>query len=230
MFRIVQPYNWLIYSCINSELRRIFEHYARGRLIDVGCGEKPYRDLAASYVDEHIGVDHEKTAHDTSNVDAFGTAYQLPFDGESFDTVLCTDVLEHLEEPSIAVAEAWRVLRAGGHAIYTAPMFWHLHEEPRDYYRFTKYGLEYLFVKNGFEVVEIKALSGFILTFAQELVYFLYELRRGGIVNPLWWLIPPAAQVIQGIAYVFNKFDRSENFSAEYAAVVRKPIRGTIRT
>jgi SAM-dependent methyltransferase len=137
--------------------------------------------------------------------------------------VLCTDVLEHLEEPALAISEACRVLRSGGYAIYTVPLFWHIHEEPRDFYRYTTYGLRYLFEKSGFEIIEISALSGFSVTFTQEIVYFLYRYRRGGWINPFWWIIPPLGHVIQLLGYGLNKIERTEMFTCEYIVVARKP-------
>jgi hypothetical protein len=101
-------------------------------------------------------------------------------------------------------------------------LFWHLHEEPRDFYRYTKYGLKYLFEKNGFEIVELKPLSGFWVTFGQELVYYLYRFRKGGRLNPLWWIIPVLGIFIQGICYLLNKIDHSEEFTWMYLLVARK--------
>jgi len=224
MFKLARSHNWLIFAIINPSLENRLSRYAHGTLLDIGCGEKPYKEMAAPYVREHIGVDHEATFHDKSNIDLPGTAYRVPLEDNSVDCVLCTDVLEHLEEPKEAVAEAFRVLKPGGSAIYTVPLFWHLHETPRDFYRFTKYGLQYLFESNGFEVVEITALSGFIVTFSQELVYYIQQYRKGGKINPLWWLIPPVSHCIQAFAYLMNKIDKSVDFTIEYIAVARKPL------
>lgn len=224
MFKLTRPYNWLIFSLINPELEKMLKQYATGRMIDIGCGVKPYQAMASPYVREHIGLDHEDTIHDKSHIDYFGDAYHIPFDDNFFDSALCTDVLEHLEEPHLAIAETWRVLKPGGYAIYTVPLFWHLHEQPRDFYRYTKFGLNYLFQKNSFEVIEIKALSGFLAMLAQESVYFLWRFRHEGGVNPLRWLIPPLGMVIQRAAYLLNKIDKSEDFTMEYIAVVRKPL------
>lgn len=225
MFKLTRSHNWLIFSLINHSLEKRIKKYCSGRLIDIGCGIKPYFEMTAPYVDEHIGVDHVETFHDRSNIDIFGSAYKMSVESEDYDTVLCTDVLEHLEEPGKAITEACRVLKPGGYAIYTVPLFWHLHEEPRDFYRYTKYGLHYLFEKNGFELVEIKALSGFFVTFAQELVYYIQRFRRGGKVNPMWWLVPIISFFIQLSAYLLNKIDNSEEFTIEYIIVARKPIK-----
>jgi len=82
-----------------ANLRNAVRKYARGRLIDIGCGEKPYAEMAKPYVTEHIGIDHEGTLHDKTNIDRFGTAYEIPAEDGEFDSAICTAVLEHLEEP-----------------------------------------------------------------------------------------------------------------------------------
>ncbi len=106
--------NILINRIHARQLKQFGSKYLYGHLIDIGCGTKPYKDLLAPYVTEHIGVDHKDTLHDKSNIDRFGTAYDLPAEDEEFDCALCSAVLEHLEEPELAIKECWRVLRRGG--------------------------------------------------------------------------------------------------------------------
>jgi len=221
-FPLTRYYNWLIYSVINPKLNEILMKYARGRMADIGCGIKPYKDMASKIVSEHIGIDHADTFHAKTNVDLIGTVYNIPTADESFDTILCTDVLEHVEEPGAAIAEALRILKKGGYGIYTVPFYWHLHEEPRDFFRYTKYGLRYLFEKNGFEVVEIIALSGFWVTFGQQMAYYLTQFRNESRIHPLHWLLPPIIVLIEAIAFLLGKIDRSENFTIEYLIVVKR--------
>jgi SAM-dependent methyltransferase len=210
---------------VQGIFQRIFrekaQKYFSGRLIDIGCGTKPYKDLLAPYITEHIGIDHEETLHGKSNIDRFGTAYNLPAEDEEFDCALCTAVLEHLEEPELALKECYRVLKRGrGVAIYSVPFIWHLHEEPRDFYRFSKYGLKYLFEKAGFEIIEIKALSGFWVTFGQLFVYNIYRFNRGPLrIVPI---IPALGLAIQGISYFLDKIDKTEQWTWMYMVVARK--------
>jgi SAM-dependent methyltransferase len=213
--------NLLVNHIHDKELRRRAMQYCRGRLIDIGCGTKPYKDMLHPFVTEHIGSDHFGTLHVKDNVDLWGTAYQIPAESESFDSALCTAVLEHLEEPEKAMRECFRVLKPGGCAIYSVPFIWHVHEEPRDFYRFSCYGLEYLFHKTGFEVLEIKALSGFWVTFGQLLVYNLYRYKKG----LLRWLgiIDLLGILIQFISWMLDQVDKSEQWTWMYMAVVRKP-------
>jgi SAM-dependent methyltransferase len=221
---LAQPHNWLIHRVLASELRRQIGLYAQGRLVDIGCGEKPYRDLVAPFVAEHIGVDHGYSPHGLDAVDIVAPAYDIPLPSGSVDTVLCTDVLEHLEEPGAAVREAARLLRPGGHAIYSVPLFWHLHEEPRDFFRFTSHGLRYLFEAATLEVVTIVPLSGFVLTFAQELSYFMQSFARGSVWNPSRMLVATFCHVVQVVALVLNRIDPTHAFSVEYVAVARKSL------
>lgn len=113
--------------------------YAEGYLLDVGCGSKPYHALFN--LNAYVGVDWPQSGHSQQTVDAFADAQILPFASNSFDTVLCTEVIEHLPQPWTAVAEMARVLKPGGCLILTAPFVHNLHEQPHDYFRFTGYGL-----------------------------------------------------------------------------------------
>jgi SAM-dependent methyltransferase len=217
------PLNWLIYYLAEVtylEYRDV-RGYIKGRLVDIGCGEKPCKVIWAPVVSEHVGVDHEDTCHDRSNIDIFSSAYNIPVESESFDSAICNAVLEHLEEPELAIRECYRILKPNGIAIYSVPFIWHLHEEPRDFYRFSKYGLTYLFKKVGFRILELKALSGFWITFGQLFVYNLYRLNLG----PLKWfrLIDIAGVLIQLAAYLLDKMDRTEQWTWMNIIVVEKP-------
>ena len=190
-------------------------------MIDIGCGTKPYEDLVRPFVESHVGVDHPVSLHSRSKVDLSGTAYSIPTEDASFDSALCTAVLEHLEEPEAALRECNRVLVPGGYAVYTVPFIWHIHEEPRDFYRFTRFGLAHLFGKAGFVDVEVRALSGFAVTFGQLLVYRLQSLNKG-VVRRLG-IVTAVGLLIQGFAYVAGRFDKSERWTWMYLVSARKP-------
>ncbi|MDJ0674818.1 MAG: methyltransferase domain-containing protein [Calothrix sp. MO_167.B42] len=212
--------NLLINLIHDQELKSCASRYLEGKLLDIGCGTKPYKNLLSNYIKEHIGIDHESTSHDKSNIDLIGTAYQIPVEDYSFDSAICTAVLEHLEEPELALRECNRVLKSNGIAIYSVPFIWHLHEEPRDFYRYSKYGLKYLFEKTGFEILELKALSGFWVTFGQLLVYNLYRLNRSFL---RWFrLIDAIGLFIQAFSYCLNKIDKTEKWTWMYMVVVKK--------
>jgi SAM-dependent methyltransferase len=140
--------DWLVLRELSRDVARALDAHARGRLLDVGCGEKPYAGLAGN-VAQWVGFDHPSNA----SADVRGHAESMPFDDASFDTVLCTQVIEHVPEPRAVLAECARVLRPGGTLIVSAPQYWEVHEAPHDYYRFTPIGLEHLIRGCGLEVV-----------------------------------------------------------------------------
>lgn len=212
--------NLLVSRIVRGKIRAAAPDYLHGRLIDIGCGRKPYRELLAPFVSEHVGVDHEESMHGSDEVDLMGSAYAIPAPDGSFDSALCSAVLEHLEEPEAAIRECFRVLREGGTAVFSVPFIWHLHEEPRDFFRFSKHGLHYLFEKAGFEIVAIEPLSGFWVTFGQLFVYNLYRFNRG----PLRAIVPAIGLAIQGAAYGLDKIDKSEQWTWMYLVKARKPI------
>lgn len=215
-----KSFNWLILRIFQEKFFDLSQKHLKGRLIDIGCGIKPYKAFLSSFVSEHIGVDHQIGPHDKENVDLIGTAYSIPVKDSSFDSAICTAVLEHLEEPERALKECHRVLKPNGIAIYSVPFIWHLHEEPRDFYRYSKYGLKYLFEKTGFEIVELIPLSGFIVTFTQLLLYYLQQFNKGilgklKVVSFIAWLF-------QNLAYKLNRRDSSKAWTWMYIVVARK--------
>lgn len=214
--------NWLVHHIADRALKHAIDLHATGWLLDVGCGLKPYTRFTTGLA-RHVGVDHPQSQHGSSRVDVASSALHLPFKNQSCDTVLCTAVLEHIEEPFIALSEASRVLKPGGKAIYLVPFIWHIHEEPRDFFRYSRYGLEYLFGKAGFTIRELRALSGFWVTFGQLFVYQLYRFHRGPL--RLLPVIPILGMLVQLVALGLDRIDRSEKWTWAYLVVGEKSIR-----
>ena len=222
-FKLTDP-AYMVIRRTTPLLIAAMERYLTGRVLDIGCGEKAKKLLANTNITEYIGLDHEHSMHDQSNVDLFGTAYDIPVPDESFDGALCTAVLEHLEEPQRALQESFRILKKGGFAIYTIPFFWHLHEEPRDFYRYTKFGITHLFESVGYEIVNIHAMSGFWLTFGSEWNYYIQFLARGPL-KPLVKLIVALGNLALPLV---DRLDRKMHSHTErwtwcYIVVARKP-------
>lgn len=136
------------------ELADLVEH---GVILDLGCGVKPYEPLLARPGDRWLGVDNPPTMQGSYGTftlaDVFADCHHLPFADGYFDSVVCTQVLEHVADPERVLSEAARVLRPGGVLLLTAPMLWPLHEEPYDFFRYTQYGLRHLLGRAGLEVV-----------------------------------------------------------------------------
>lgn len=128
-----------------------------GRVIDVGCGHKPYRALVGPGVTEYVGVDREDGDADA---DVRALAHALPFSDGTFDAAISLQVMEHLRDPPACVREMVRVLRPGGRVVITAPGVWPLHESPHDYWRFTRFGIEALLRDAGLVDLRVVPLGG----------------------------------------------------------------------
>lgn len=152
-----------------ESIYRFVEEQARllaggSRVLDVGAGEAPYREL----FDEHVYVtlDHADTPH-SGKVDLHGAADSIPAEHGSFDAVVCTQVLEHVPRPPQALQELRRVLRPGGVLIATVPFAWEEHESPYDFFRYTRYGIEQLLVDAAFTEIEVRPRTDCFTTLAQ---------------------------------------------------------------
>jgi SAM-dependent methyltransferase len=154
--------------------------FVRGRLLDNGCGNQPYRPWYEPLVDEVVALD----AIAMDGVSVLGFADRLPFASQSFDTVLATEVLEHVENAERAAEEIFRVLRPGGHALVTVPYLYPTHEAPYDFRRFTHYGLADLLRRQGFEVVSLEAKGGPGLMFAHFAVLGLTQALGSRVERP----------------------------------------------
>lgn len=163
--------DWLVMRRLVRDIRETAQRYGRGAVLDVGCGGRPHEAFFAAHAGRYVGIDTPASVLSQPDVHALASA--LPFEACSFDTVLCTQVLEHLAEPALCVAEIARVLRPGGHAILTAPQAWNLHEEPFDFFRFTRYGLIHLCTSVGLDTVEVRPQGG---AFAMIGLVFLVHL------------------------------------------------------
>lgn len=153
-----------------------------GDVLDVGCGDKPYRSVfvnARSYVgiDRPSKVDEIRlNAKDRQRaLDVTGCAESLPFSNASFDAVVSTQLIEHLAQPDQFFKESSRVLRQGGLLIITFPLFAPLHEEPYDYFRYTEYSINNFCSDHGLQVTSIEKMGGGWLMIGYFIRDFLYK-------------------------------------------------------
>ncbi len=164
---------------------RKFGHYMTGRVLDAGSGSyNRYKHLLAGQSVVRMDI----TAG--SNVDVVGSADAMPFRDGEFDSVLSTQVFEHLAYPEKAAAEICRVLKPGGHVLVTVPQWNELHEGPHDYWRYTCFGLKALFERNGFSVVAYEQYGGFFST--RAMMGMRYVIDRFTLYER-WWGRPVSA-------------------------------------
>lgn len=146
-----------------------YSNRCHGRLVDIGCGNKPYVDYF-TLVDKVIGLDIAD-----NGADIIANAKFLPVRSTSIDVVLCNQVIEHEPEPEKIILEASRILKEGGVLILSAPQTGRLHGEPHDYYRYTKWGLKYLLEKNRMKIEIIEPHGGIFRSIGSHLGFFVIE-------------------------------------------------------
>ncbi len=188
--------------------------YINGDLLDIGCGDKPYEDLFRTFVKSHIGADS------CDEADVKIDAHSITFSDGTFDTVLATSVIEHCEEPAKVISEMHRVLRKGGSLVLTVPYIMFIHLEPRDFYRLTKYGLQYLL--RDFDIVKMETIGGYWTAsgylFLQYLARFFDKLK-------IRFLLGIFCIVLQPVFIFLDAMDKksSECMTQGYMVIARKP-------
>jgi SAM-dependent methyltransferase len=151
-----------------------------GKLLDFGCGRKPYRNLFTN-VTAYIGVDIEQeTGHDHTNsqVDVFYDGKTIPFDNDTFDSAFCSEVLEHVFNVDEILPELNRVLKKDAQILITVPFCWNEHEVPYDFGRYTSFGIKHLLEKHGFTVIENRKSGRFSQVIYQLSSLYIYEVLK----------------------------------------------------
>lgn len=155
----------------------------KGRLLDVGCGNKPYKDLFT--VSEYIGLEIASAQH--SQADCFYNGKRFQFGNDAFDSIICNQVVEHVFNPDEFFEELRRVLKPGGYLLLTVPFVWDEHEQPNDYARYSSYGISFMLEKHGFKLEYSQKTLNDIRVFFQLINLYIYKktLTKYAYVNLL---------------------------------------------
>jgi SAM-dependent methyltransferase len=217
-------HNWLIKKAVNDQVRRCAAVWD-GIVLDLGCGVRPFQQEIMARATFCIGVEWANTLHDSKPDVVADINRPLPFADASVDHVVSFEVIEHLAEPGIMLAESSRILRARGTLTLSAPFQWRVHEEPWDYQRFTRYGLEHQLRKAGFVEISVRETTGFWSMWILKLNYQLKRLVKGPrpvrslvllVFIPVWW-------IGQTLALLLDRVWREDRETAGYFVNARKP-------
>jgi SAM-dependent methyltransferase len=129
---------------LRGEAERIAAAGETPRILDVGCGVKPYYPFFRAQATAYVGLDMAANP----SADVVGVVEALPLEDASFDVVLCNQVLEHCDDPAQAVRELRRVTAPGGRVLASTHGTQVYHPSPHDLWRWTHAGLERLFAQN----------------------------------------------------------------------------------
>jgi SAM-dependent methyltransferase len=161
---------------INSSRRYLEEFLQRAagaapagaRILDAGAGDGRYRHLFAHTHYEATDFCQVDKRYDFQKLDFVSNLQRVPTASGIYDLVICTQVLEHLSEPSLVLAQLYEVLKPTGTLWLSAPLFFAEHEAPHDYFRYTQYGLSHLLESAGFEILQLEWLEGYYGTLAYQ--------------------------------------------------------------
>lgn len=179
-------------------LKDVGANYIKGKLLDLGCGEKPYKLVYDNLCESSIGIDVKICKHEQKYVDVFASADNIPFEGDTFHTVLCTNVLEHVSNMEKAFSEIARILKRGGYLIISVPFLYPVHESPYDFYRYTIYGIRYQLEHNGFKIEREMTWGG-----AGVLLCVYVHLFLGKVIKAKW--VQQLSCLFQKVTYFFIK-------------------------
>jgi SAM-dependent methyltransferase len=196
--------------------------FARGlpegaRVLDAGAGEAQYGHHFSRqrYCALDLGVGD--TAWDYSNLDAVGDLSALPFGDHVFEAALNVVTLEHVREPAKVVEELARVLAPGGRLLLVAPHEWEEHQQPHDYFRYTRYGLQYLLERAGFREIQVEPVGGFFRLLSRRL-FNMAQFFPGPLALVVAVLVAPAALLLP----LFDGLDAKKNFTLGFICSARK--------
>jgi SAM-dependent methyltransferase len=186
----VSSATWVVRHALACWLRSQADELRGGppvRVLDVGCGVKPYYPFFADVAAEYVGVD----IVENPATELLGPVEALPVEDASFDIVLCTQVLEHCDEPAQAVRELRRVTRPGGRVLASTHGVQVYHPSPTDYWRWTHDGLRRLFEVNAdWSALAVEPAAGTGSALAMLLGYYVeIALRRSILARPPVWAL-----------------------------------------
>lgn len=190
---------------------------ANARLLDAGAGEGNYKRhfKGQRYVGLDLGVGDSQW--DYSRLDLLGDLLQLPFRDGTFDAALNVVTLEHVKEPAQVVKELARTLSPGGALLLIAPHEWEEHQQPHDYYRYTRYGLDHLLRTAGFTDLHIQPVGGFFRLLSRRLMNALQFFPGPLMILAAIFFVPPAL-----VLPLLEPLDKRRNFTLGYICSARK--------
>lgn len=196
-------------------------------IVDIGAGECQYKPFFsdAKYVStDWCGTtDHHQYS---SGIDFICSADNLPFQNQSFDYILCTQVLEHVPKPANVIKEISRVLKEDGLLFLTVPQTWEEHEQPYDFHRFTQFALKYLADENEFEIVEIKPQGGRFLVIGYFLSWSIPFVLKGWFGKPGFLagaiLFYPLNFLIALLFFILDPLDRKKELTLNYDCIFKR--------
>ncbi|PKF61723.1 hypothetical protein CW745_10410 [Psychromonas sp. psych-6C06] len=151
----------LIANIIAEVYQNNLKYHAKGNLLDLGCGQVPLFEAYRGYISDNTCVDWGGSLHRNEYLDLeHDLTKPLPFGDGLFDTIILSDVLEHIPEPERLFSELFRVLSPNGKLILNVPFYYWIHEQPNDYYRYTEFALKRFVERSSLTLIKLESIGG----------------------------------------------------------------------
>ena len=205
---------------LKKHMREFSQYIGHSQLIlDVGCGKSPYKSLFSFEGYYSVDIDN------TSGADLIADICNLPIKRNVADMVICTEVLEHVNDTNIAVRELSQVLKNNGFLVVCAPLLIGVHDD-KDFVRFTEVKLRELLEKNGFEVLVLKKRGGILSSInfmMYQVPYQVLNLTKAPYLAYAFMFISQILFVpLTRISIALDTLDRKKDFTLGYSALCRK--------
>jgi len=220
--------SYLNWKYLKDSMLICSEKYIKGICVDIGSGNSPYKKYLD--VEKYISVDKKETNATTyqENINEVNAdAKDLPFENNYADTILLNQVLEHIDDYEKVILETKRVLKLKGKLIVSVPFIYHIHSEPNDYFRFSEYGLKYIFEKYGYKIIDFHYLGYFgtaVISITNSFIWqiwnknsFMKFLRNTLFLIPILFMF-----FINNIFGLFLDLFKLKNFCPNYLVIYEK--------
>jgi len=214
--RMLYPFEALVFDRLSRFAAELPEN---SLVLDAGAGECQYESLFAGH--RYVGLDSTvgDASWDYSRLDVIGDLESIPLSTSLVDAVISVVVLEHTREPKRVVAEMARVTAQQGKLFLVVPDQWEVHQIPNDFFRFTRYGVEYILRESGFRVIAIEAVGGFGWLMSRRSINAL-TFFQGGLKWPIFFLLAPfLGFLFPLVLYFVDALDRQRDFTLGYICV-----------
>lgn len=219
----VEYHQWRLLRFVENAASSIREDQS---IIDVGAGELKYKENFShcNYVSNDLCIGDDGWSY--SGVDIISSVYDIPVEEGSFDAVLCIQVLEHLDRPDLAFFEFCRILKPGGRVYLSAPLLAGEHQQPYDFFRYTRYGYQKLAERSGFKVISAEPHGGGFIAVENLLWATFWEIvpiRRQTVFRYLMYLLLyPLKFLIGMLVLLLDGLDRKKSMTINYDVILEK--------
>jgi SAM-dependent methyltransferase len=226
----ISPYFLTRFYLIN-DVKKITEKYPfYGKILDVGCGNKPYENLFKNK-EKYFGIDFKDYSINKDlqsgrpdyffNKDYLKT-FRLPFPDNSFDHSVSFQVLEHHKRPQELIKEMLRITKKNGFILISVPFLGGIHEEPNDYQRFTRFGLIELFEQQNCKILKIIEEGSLISTISMLLNEYLNGFAaKNKLCYMISVIIYPPFLALSYLSLLGDRIFKSKNIFFNYLILAK---------